>query len=108
MGSRKASGKSSLWINEMTGVFESTDLAAIRSAWQGVFATPDAFSWPFKGAVGTGGFFFPTDGYHLTREQYMALVSAIQSIGETGFLLSVVEGEGPGFLERTEWHWTCE
>jgi len=40
--------------------------------------------------------------------QYSALVSAIQAVGETGFLLSVAESEGQSFLDRDWGHWSCD
>ena len=92
----------------MADVTEETDLSAIRSAWHRVFSTNDAFAWPFRETVEVGRVFYPTDGCHLTREQYSALVSAIRSVGETGFLLSVVESEGLTFLESSERHWSCD
>lgn len=92
----------------MTGLTEATDLPAIRSAWQCVFSTNDAFAWPFREAIEVGRVFYPTDGCHLTREQYSAIVSAIQSVGDTGFILSVVESEGLSFLDRSWGHWLCD
>ena len=92
----------------MAGVIAVTDLAAIRAAWRRVFSTNDAFSWPFRETVEIGRVFYPTDGCHLARGQYSALVDAIQSVGETGFLLSVVESEGLSFLDRDRGHWSCD
>jgi len=91
----------------MAGVIESSDLSGIRSAWQRVFSTNDAFAWPFQDTVEIGRVFYPTDGCHLTREQYSSLVSAIRNVGETGFFLSVVESEGLSFLDRDWGHWSC-
>ena len=92
----------------MAGVVATTDRSAIRSAWHRVFTTNDAFSWPFRGAVEVGRAFYPTDGCHLTRAQYSALLSAIRGVGETGFFLSVVESEGLSFLDRDWGHWSCD
>ncbi len=105
--SKKASAKSSLRVNEMPDVVEATDLRAIRSAWQQVFSTNDAFTWPFRGNYEGGHIFHPTDGYHLTREQYSALVDAAHRTGESSFFLSLVEPEGLSFLDRGWGHWSC-
>jgi len=83
-------------------------LAVIRAAWRRVFSANDAFSWPFRETIEVGRVFYPSDGCHLTRGQYSALVDAIQCAGETGFLLSVVESEGLSFLDRDWGHWSCD
>ncbi len=92
----------------MTDVIETTDLPAIRSAWRRVFSTNDAFAWPFRGAFEVGRVFYPTDGCHLSTEQYSALVGAIEKVGETAFFLSVVESEKLTFLDRNWGHWSCD
>jgi len=91
----------------MPGVIEAIDLRAIRSAWQQVFSTNDAFAWPFGEDYGGGHIFYPTDGYHLTKEQYSAVVGAAHNTGETAFFLSLVESEGLSFLDRSWGHWSC-
>ncbi len=91
----------------MTGVIETTDLPAIRSAWRRVFKTNDAFTWPFGQEFEVGRVFYPTDGCHLTIEQYSAVLGAIQRVGERTFFLSVVESEELAFLDREWGHWSC-
>lgn len=92
----------------MTDVIEATDMPALRSAWQRVFSTSDAFVWPFNHDVEAFRIFYPTDGYHLTREQYSAMTAAFLGTSKGRFFLSIVESEGLSFLDRTWGHWACD
>lgn len=92
----------------MRGAIEATDLSAIRSAWEHVFRSNDPFAWPFRPEFTVGRIFYPTDGYHLTKPQFMAIGGALRRAGERGFFLSAVESEGLSFLERSWGHWACE
>lgn len=92
----------------MHGTIETNDLSAIRSAWEQVFSSNNSFSWPFQSQFATGRIFYPTDGYHLTRQQFLAVVDALDQVGETGFFVSVVESEGLSFLDRSWGHWVFE
>ena len=92
----------------MRGAIETTELPAIRSAWQQVFRSNNPFEWPFLPELTVGRIFYPTDGYHLTRRQYLEVIAALKQTSETGFFLSVVESEGLSFLERSGGHWACE
>jgi hypothetical protein len=85
-----------------------TDLPFIRSAWQEVFKTNDPFCWPFQSKIPTARIFFPTDGYHLTPQQYSALTNALRQCGESAFCLSVVEAVELTFLDRWSGHWKCD
>ncbi|NJL27505.1 MAG: hypothetical protein HC897_06200 [Thermoanaerobaculia bacterium] len=91
----------------MRGVIEITDLSAIRSAWERVFHSNDPFSWPFQPEFAAGRIFFPTDGYHLTKQQFLAFADALMQAGENELFISVVESEGLSFLERSWGHWAC-
>lgn len=92
----------------MRGVRKTTNLSAIRSAWEQVFCSNDPFGWPFQPRFALGRLFYPTDGYHLTEQQFLALGEALDQTGETGFFVSVVESEGLSFLDRSWGHWVCE
>jgi len=92
----------------MRGAVETKDLSAIRTAWEQVFCSNDPFAWPFCPQFATGRIFYPTDGYHLTKQQFLAVGEALEQTGETGFFLSIVESEGLSFLERSWGHWVCE
>ena len=106
--SKKKSERSSLWASEMSSVTEERDMLLIRSAWECVFSTNDPFTWPFRHEVEVCRIFYPTDGYHLTEEQYSAATSAVQGVGEVGFLISIVESKGLAFLDRSWGHWSCD
>lgn len=101
------SARSSLWSRKLSRLNEITDVLAVRPAWLRLFSTNDAFVWPFNEAIEIGRVFYPVDGCHLTRRQYSALLSAIRSVGETCFFLSIIESEGLSFLDRDWGHWSC-
>jgi hypothetical protein len=86
----------------------TTDLSAIRSAWEEVFLSNDPFSWPFRPEFSMGRVFYPTDGYHLTKRQFLALKEALEHIDVRGFFVSIVESEESSFLKRASGHWICE
>ena len=92
----------------MRGALETTNLAAIRPAWELVFCSNDPFTWPFRPQFASGRIFYPTDGYHLTEQQFLAIGEALRQTGETGFFISIVESEKLSFLDRSWGHWVCE
>ncbi len=92
----------------MCAPVETTSLPVIRSAWEQVFRSNDPFAWPFRPKFTVGRIFYPTDGYHLTKPQFLAIGEALKQAGEKGFFLSVVESEGLSFLEKNWGHWACE
>jgi hypothetical protein len=92
----------------MQEIRTTTELSAIRSAWEKVFQGSDPFEWPFQEKFSMGRVFYPTDGYHLTRRQFFAVKEALKQIGSLGFFVFVVESEGLLFLERNWGHWTCD
>jgi hypothetical protein len=92
----------------MSGTIEVKDLSVIRAAWERVFSCNNTFVWPFKPQFATGRIFYPTDGYHLTIEQFLAVGHALARVGETGFFVSIVESEGLTFLDRSFGHWVFE
>jgi len=93
------------WIGGMDSLSETKDLEAIRSSWIQVFETNEPFQWPFQQHFEAGRLFYPTDGYHLTEEQYRSIVAASRAIGEDALVLSIVESENLEFLDRTWGHW---
>lgn len=92
----------------MGRIRETTDLSSIRTAWERVFRSNDPFDWPFQPQFPVGRIFYPTDGYHLTERQFLAVSRACRRTGESGFIVSVVESEEPSFLDREWGHWACE
>jgi hypothetical protein len=50
--------------------------------------------------------FYPTEGYHLSKTQYEAVISGIKALGEEGFVLSEIEYDGD-FFKRGR-HWWCK
>lgn len=87
---------------------EITELSVIRTAWKHVFRSNDPFSWPFRSKVASGLIFYPTSGYHLTDQQFRAVLFALKQTGEDGFFISTVESEGLSFLDREWGHWACD
>lgn len=88
--------------SQITPVKDSPSLKAI---WNDMFLTKDPFELPFQPTIAHYMIFYPTYGYHLTKEQYSAVVEAAKAIGDTGFYISVVEYDGD-FFEKGE-HWLC-
>jgi hypothetical protein len=89
----------------MATIQRINDPSRVRRIWQSIFTSNDPFSFPFQPQIGASLIFYPTDGYHLTEEQYGAISDAARAIGEEGFVVSVVEYE-VDFLERGE-SWWC-
>ena len=79
-----------------------------ESAWRSIFSGNDPIAWPFRQEFEYCRLFYPTDGCHLTAQQYLALTNAVQGIGEDGFFLSIVESQGQSFLNRSWGHWSCD
>jgi hypothetical protein len=94
-------------MSEMCISIETTSLSVIQTAWNQTFCSNDPFSWPFRSSIAAGCIFYPTDGYHLTEQQFSTVVEAVKQIGETSFFLSIVESEGLSFLDRDWGHWKC-
>ena len=90
----------------MRDVLKATDMSLIREAWQRVFSTNNAFVYPFK-RFRACRIFYPTDGYHLTEDQFSSIMTASRGAGEIDFLISIVESEGTSFLDRSWGHWAC-
>ena len=83
-------------------------IAPPETVWRRIFSSNDPFAWPFHQEVEACRLFFPTDGCHLTKEQYIGLTDVIQKIGEDGFFLSIVESQALSFLDRSWGHWSCD
>ncbi|MEM6454567.1 MAG: hypothetical protein AAF772_05700 [Acidobacteriota bacterium] len=89
----------------MTHSIRSVAPKVVRSAWEEIFNSNDPFVWPFRSQFLEGRLAYPTDGYHLTKEQFLAVSAASKELGEEGFYLSVTESEGLSFLDRPWGHW---
>jgi hypothetical protein len=76
----------------------------MQEAWRRVFLTTDPFSNPFTRAIDNVLVFYPTVGYHLSEEQYEALLKSRQS--ENKFYLSEVEWQDDFFSRGA--HWLCD
>jgi len=91
----------------MSRVNESHDTSAIRSSWERIFSTNNPFGWPFCAKFDFCRIFYPTQGYHLSRNQYSVVIDVLDAIGENRFLISIVESDGLSFLDRNWGHWLC-
>lgn len=81
----------------MSTTLDARNKADAVQAWHQVFCSVDPFGWPFCPAITDGGILFPTDGCHLSREQFDVLARVVVRSGETHCYLAVVEGsEGSG------------
>lgn len=92
----------------MCEALDSNGLSALRGVWKRVFRSNDPFAWPFQPQIATGCIIYPTDGYHLTKRQFMVVREVLDQLGENGFFVSIVESEGQSFLDRGCGHWVCE
>ncbi|MCH9608834.1 MAG: hypothetical protein S4CHLAM45_07460 [Chlamydiales bacterium] len=77
----------------------------IRNIWKKLFLSNNPFKDVFSSLVKDRLLLYPTHGYHLTEEQYHALVGTIQEMGETAFYISEIEYSGD-FLSKGQ-HWLC-
>lgn len=92
----------------MSANVETASVLTIRSKWEQIFLSNDPFIWPFRPEFTAGRIFYPTDGYHLTKPQFMAVMEASKKIGENELYISIVESDKVEFLERAWGHWSCE
>jgi hypothetical protein len=90
----------------MTKIHKLAEPHFLQENWDRVFLSDEPFGWPFVDSIRSGLLFYPTDGYHLARSQYEAMIAVAKSSGERGFLVSITEGEG-NIIDRGE-HWWCE
>jgi hypothetical protein len=82
----------------MSRTLSGQEKAAAAEIWSRVFNSPDPFGWPFSSRLGSGRILFPTDGCHLTSEQFETLAAVVAKREGTGLCyLAVVEG-----LEKLE------
>lgn len=77
----------------------------LRAAWKSIFAGRDPFADSLQAHLQRCGMFFPTDGYHLTDEQYASVMSAARAVGDSQFVVSEVE-YADDFFRRGR-HWLC-
>jgi hypothetical protein len=90
----------------MSKIHKLTDRQFLRETWEHVFVSDDPFGWPFAERIEAGLIFYPTEGYHLGKSQYEAMIVSAKSVGDDGFIVSITEGVG-NIIERGE-HWWCE
>lgn len=79
---------------------------SLKKIWESLFVSDNPFEWPFSSDIESRMLFYPTEGYHLTETQYSAIRGAAKRVGDKGFLISIIEGQGEVF-DRGE-HWWCE
>jgi hypothetical protein len=89
----------------MKAIKSFNDIKLLRQNWSRIFTTNDPFRDPFQSTVQAKLLFYPTYGYHLTKEQYTAIVRAAQSIGIPHCYISVIEYDGDFFSKGQ--HWKC-
>ena len=90
----------------MTKIDRIYNVQNLKKVWERLFTSADPFTIPFHSNILDHIIFYPTYGYHLTKQQYNALVKSSQAIGEKGFNISIIEFEG-NYIERGE-HWWCK
>ncbi len=83
-----------------------TDVSSLRQSWERIFITTDPFTFPFRSSIQRCVIFYPTEGYHLTEAQFKAMTAAARTIGEEGFVISVVE-YAEDFFKQGD-HWWCQ
>ena len=81
---------------------DSINIDNVVDRWRNIFCSNDPFSNPFKESFKIL-VLFPTDGYHLTAEQYEAFIGTLREVGEEGFWLAVSEYEGGSFSQGEVW-----
>lgn len=76
----------------MRSVGTSEELALAVRAWNRVFRSTDPFGWPFTSCFSSGRVLYPTDGCHLSREQFNSLSRAAAALGEAQCYVAAIEG----------------
>ncbi len=89
----------------MPGIEKVQDVDQLRERWSSLFISNDPFVYPFVSRIEASSLFYPTEGYRLSREQYLAVTNAARAVGDKGFILSEVEWD-EDFFERGK-HWFC-
>lgn len=72
---------------------KTAELPKLEISFNKTFMSKDPFENAFTETIEKKILLFPTEGYHLTEDQYQALMTAVKSINETEFVLSEIEGD---------------
>jgi len=88
------------------------DFESAKNSFERIFISTDPFAWPFHERIKDYIFFYPTEGYALTKKQYVAIMRAAEKLEDNTFYHSVVEAEDDivnekDILDRNI-HWLCE
>jgi hypothetical protein len=62
----------------------------------GIFSSSDPFTYPFQDQFDVL-LLYPTEGYHLNKEQYRALIKAARAVDDSRFFLTLGKYEGGSF-----------
>lgn len=101
MVSKKVYGKLSFYrSNTMTT--EILNISNVIDKWKKIFCSNNPFLNPFNEDFDFL-VLYPTDGYHLTVEQYEAFIRTLREMGEEGFWLAISEYEGVKFSQDEIW-----
>lgn len=68
------------------------NIAELKQVFLKIFCNNDPFGRMFKSSILSKVLLYPTNGYHLSKKQYSALINTLNSIGETFFYVSEIEG----------------
>lgn len=82
---------------------EQETIKRMRSTYVQLFNGNDPFTEVFTDKLPSRLILCPTEGYFLTEEQYLALITTMEIIGESSFFISEVEGEPDVFSNRGHW-----
>jgi hypothetical protein len=77
---------------------QKNNVGALKNVFYKIFCNNDPFEQMFISSISHKIILYPTNGYHLSEKQFLALVRTIQRIGEHSFYLSEVEGQA--FIEN--------
>src|SRR6266576_3995763 len=80
-----------------------------KAAFRMLFSSTDPFEPAGRAELPVRVVLFPTDSYHLDREQFEALIAAMRNSHESRFFLSELESSDP-FDPNAHWkreHWEC-
>lgn len=80
-----------------------------KAAFQKLFLSTDPFEPAGRTELSVRVVLFPTDNYHLEREQFEALILAARNNHESSFFVSEMESSDP-FDPNARWkrkHWEC-
>jgi hypothetical protein len=70
-----------------------SDISKLKNIFSKVFINNDPFDKMFSSSIESKMILYPTNGYHLSKEQYCALIRTNEIFGYKSFYVSEIEGE---------------